>query len=308
MPIQFDKFDQQKVDRLKGHLESMATKGTPKFYEIFVDGLKAVQKTDEPKDFEGYEDYMRADTNEIKIVIYCSGASPRNDQYVFAMKAKSNEEALDLGLNGIVMKSFSHNDLKKLKFQRDQKTALNSEVKELNEEIEGLYNELDEKNAYIETLEKAVLEAKANGNKIGGIHAGEVLSVALNGLLKQHAPAIEKLSGMDGLAGLIQQENNSNPVENKTQAEGEVTVIKKKQTEAAPELTEQEKSFLALFREIQKHFSPLEMDEVIEIIELLSKDKAKINLILDLLSEETPEEKNAPESKEKEEEKENPIM
>jgi len=307
MPIQFDKFDQQKVDRLKSHLESMADKGTPKFYEIFVDGLKAVQKTDDPKQFEGYEDYMRADTNEIKIVIYCSGASPRNDQYVFAMKAKSNEEALDLGLNGIVMKSFSHNDLKKLKFQRDQKVALNSEVKELNEEIDGLYKELDEKNAYIETLEKAVLEAKANGNKIGGIHAGEVLSVALNGLLKQHAPAIEKLSGMDGLAGLLQQDN-STPVENKSQAEGEVTVIKKKQTESTPELTDQEKSFLALFREIQKHFSQLEMDQIIEIIEILSKDKNQINIILDLLSEETQEEKSTPESKEKAEEKENPIM
>ena len=69
MPIQFDKFDQQKVDRLKSHLEAQAKRSSAKFYEIYVDGLKAVQKTDDPNDFEGYEDYMTAETKEIKIVL-----------------------------------------------------------------------------------------------------------------------------------------------------------------------------------------------------------------------------------------------
>lgn len=304
MPIQFDKFDQQKVDRLKSHLESMAAKGTPKFYEIYVDGLKAVQKTDEPKEFEGYEDYMTADTNQIKIVIYCSGASPRNDQYVFSMKAKNNEEALDLGLNGISFRAFSQNDLKKLKVQRVQQSALNSEIKELNEELDGLYKEIEEKDAYIAKLEEAVENAKANGNKIGGIHAGEVLAVALDGLLKKSLPKIAAATGMDGLAGLL-EEGNATVVESKT-PETEVTVKKKESTPAA-ELSEQEKSFIALFREMQKHFSEPEMDQLIEIIEVLSQDKSKINLILELLSDETPDEKSSG-SKQSEEENENQIM
>ncbi|MDP3558098.1 MAG: hypothetical protein Q8T03_12065 [Bacteroidota bacterium] len=289
MPIQFDKFDQQKIDRLKSHLESMAAKSTPKFYEIFVDGLKAVPKTDEPKEFEGYEDYMTPDTNQIKIVIYCSGASPRNDQYVFSMKAKSNEEALDLGLSGISFATFSKNDLKKLQFQREQKAVANAEIKELNEEIDGLYKELNEKSTYIAQLEDAIEIAKANGNKIGGIHAGEVLSIALDGLLKRNLPKIVAATGMEGLAGLL-EENNNTQTETKNQPETEVTV-KKKQSEPTQELSEQEKHFLALYRAIQKHFSEEEMDSLIEIIEILSKDKSKIDLILELLSEEVPEEK-----------------
>src|SRR3954466_10428259 len=81
MPIQFDKFDQQKVDNLKTHLDSSAKKGTPKTYEIHVDGVKAVMKTDDPNEFYNYEAYMKEDTNEIKVIIYGSNNSPRNDQY-----------------------------------------------------------------------------------------------------------------------------------------------------------------------------------------------------------------------------------
>lgn len=285
MPIQFDKFDQQKIDRLKSHLESMASKGTPKFYEIFVDGLKAVPKTDEPKEFEGYEDYMTPETGQVKVVIYCSGASPRNDQYVYSMKAKSNEEALDFGLNGITIKSFTTNELKQMRLQRDQRGVFNSEIKDLNAEIDDLYKELDEKKAYIEKLEKVVLEAKENGNKIGGVHVGEVLSVAAESFLKRNAKKIEETLGVEGLSGLFTttEENNA---ESKKLPETEVTLKKKNPSDSNTELSEQDKSFLVLFREIQKHFSQSEFDQVIEVVEKLSKDKSKIKLILDLLSDE----------------------
>jgi hypothetical protein len=290
MPIQFDKFDQQKIDRLKSHLESMATKGTPKFYEIFVDGLKAVPKTDEPKEFEGYEDYMTPETGQIKVVVYCSGASPRNDQYVYSMKAKSNEEALDFGLNGIAIKSFTTNELKELRLQRDQKAAYKDEIKELNEEIDGLYKELDEKKSYIDRLEKAVEVAKANGNKIGGVHVGEMLSVAAESFLKRNAHNIEKSLGVEGLSGFF-TEGNESKTENKTLPETEVTLKKKNSSEINTELSEQDKSFLALFREIQKHFSQSEFDQIIEVVEKMSKDKSKIKIILELLSDEAQEKK-----------------
>lgn len=287
MPIQFDKFDQQKIDRLKSHLESMAAKGTPKFYEIFVDGLKAIPKTDEPKEFEGYEDYMTPTTNQVKIVIYCSGASPRNDQYVFSMNAKSNEEALDFGLNGIAIKSFTTNELKELRLQRDQKAAYKSEINGLNEEIKDLHKELDEKDAYIEKLETAVESAKANGNKIGGIHAGEVLSVAFEGLLKRNAHKIEKTLGVEGLAGFLQSEEKPT-TETKT-PDTEVTIKKKSDGENKTEMSDQDKQFIGLFREIQKHFSQTEFDQVIEIVEGLSKDKTKIAEVIQVLKLQAPE-------------------
>src|SRR5690349_17713742 len=107
MPITFHKFDQQKIDNLHKHLEYLVAKGTPKSYEIIVDGSKAVGKTEDPSDFYKYEDYMTGDTNEIKIIIHGFNKSPRNDQSVFAVKARTEKEALEMGLDGVASRAYT---------------------------------------------------------------------------------------------------------------------------------------------------------------------------------------------------------
>lgn len=280
MPIQFDAFSQQKVDRLKSHLEAMAAKGKPKFYEIYVDSMQAVAKTDEPSEFEGYEDYMSPDTSTIKILIYCSGASPRNEKYVFSMKAKSQEEALDLGLNGIANRSYSTKELDQLRQQRERKTAEAIEIHDLKQEVKDLSDELDEKEAYIQQLEAGIEKAKENGNKIGGMHVGEIVSVALEGLVRRNTHLIAQVPVLEGLAGIIDKDNQR-PQPALNQPDAEVSFQKK--TEAAPALSEQEKEFLALFHEIQRHFNEGEISQIIDMLEALSKDKTKMALVLDLL-------------------------
>lgn len=284
MPIQFDKFDQQKVDRLKTHLEAMASKGQPKFYEIFVDSLKAVQKTDEPSEFDGYEDYMTAETNQIKIVIYCSGASPRNDQYVFSMKAQNQAEALDLGLNGMEFRTFTKGDLATLRNNRDKKSLETQEILSLKKEIGELNTELDEKEVYIAQLERGIETAKTNGNKIGGIHLGEIVSVALEGIVRRNTHLIAQVPALNGIAGIIDRDTEKT-IEQSEQPEGEASFKKKEQTTSAPILTDQEKEFLKLFKEIQKHFTEEQMQQVIDILESLSQNKAQIRPVLELLLE-----------------------
>jgi hypothetical protein len=263
----------------------MAAKGHDKFYEIFVDSLKAVQKTDEPSEFDGYEDYMTAGTNQIKIVIYCSGVSPRNDQYVFAMKAQNQEEALDLGLNGVEFRTFTKSDLTQLRNNRDKKAIETQEIQALRKEIAELNNELEEKEAYIEQLEKGIETAKANGNKIGGMHIGEIVSVALEGIVRRNTHLIAQVPALNGLAGIIDKDTEK-AGELAEPTETEASFKKKEQGSGATQLTEQEKEFLRLFKEIQKHFTEEEMQQVIDILEALSKDKEQIQIILDLLQEE----------------------
>lgn len=279
MPIQIDVFSQQKVDRLKNHLEAMAEKGKAKFYEIFVDAMQAVPKTDEPKEFEAYEDYITPDTNTMKILIYSSGASPRNEKYMFSMKAKTQEEALDMSLNGIGFKSYTTKELDQLRVQRERKVNEQIEIHDLKKEIKELNHELDEKEQYIEKLEAGIEKAKANGNKIGGVHIGEIVSVALEGMVRRNTHLIAQVPALEGLAGIINKDNEKPPALNQPDAE----VSFQKKSEAAPALSEQEKEFLALFKEIQRHFSEAEIGQIIEMLEALSKDKTKISPVLELL-------------------------
>lgn len=279
MPIQFDAFSQPKIDRLKSHLEAMAEKGKAKFYEIYVDAMQAVPKTDEPKEFEGYEDYMTPDTNSVKILIYSSANSPRNEKYVFSMKAKTQEEALDMGLSGVAYKSYSTKELDQLRVQRERKLNEQIEIHDLQKEIKELNGELDEKEEYIQKLEAGIEKAKANGNKIGGMHIGEIVSVALEGMVRRNTHLIAQVPALEGLAGIIDKDNER-PVQIQ-QPDAEVSF--KKKTDSTPALSEQEKEFLALFKEIQRHFSEAEIGQIIEMLELLSKDKSKISPVLDLL-------------------------
>jgi len=72
MPVTNDNYDQLKIDKLKYFLEEMASKGHARPFEIFVDSLKVIPKTDDPKEFDNYEYYMNEDTEKVRILIYNS--------------------------------------------------------------------------------------------------------------------------------------------------------------------------------------------------------------------------------------------
>src|ERR1035437_253380 len=92
MAITSETYDQLKIDKLKLYLQTQADKGVARYYEIYVDNLKAVHKTNDIQEFDSYEDYMTEDTERIRILVYSTNSvSPRNDQYVYRMK-KQNEQ------------------------------------------------------------------------------------------------------------------------------------------------------------------------------------------------------------------------
>ena len=112
MPVTNENFDQLRIDKLKYFLENMAAKGQAKPYEIFVDNLKVVPKTEDPKDFESYEYYMNEDTEKIRILIYNSSLSPRNDQYSFLVQKNRQDKNLNgLGeIDNIIQEKLSARD------------------------------------------------------------------------------------------------------------------------------------------------------------------------------------------------------
>lgn len=285
MPIQFDNYDQQKIDRLKNHLTLQAEKGKPKFYEIFVDTLKAVPKTDSPEEFDGYENYLASDTEQIKLVIYDSAASPRNDQYVFVMKARNREEALNLGLGSISSKGYSQSGLNAMRENIEKKESQALEIQALKRENAELKKELQESEKYTDQLAAAVEAAKANGNKIGGIHWGDVMSVAIEGMLRRNTNIVAQIPGLSGIAGLIEK-SNTEEAPTPTEPEAEVS-FKKKQPSAAPntELNEQEKAFVKLLKELQDHFTEAEIGQIMEILDAFSADKSQLEPVLQLLQE-----------------------
>src|SRR5512138_3064181 len=135
MPVTNDNYDQLKIDKLKHFLEEMAAKGHARPFEIFVDNLKIVPKTDDPKEFDNYELYMNEDTEKVRILIYNSNLSPRNDQYCF--KDQKNLNYSSKSLNGL---GEVENQIQEKLAARDREHEMNR----LKEELEATKLELEE--------------------------------------------------------------------------------------------------------------------------------------------------------------------
>lgn len=283
MPIQFDNFDQNKIDRLKSHLQTLAEKGKAKFYEIFVDSLKAVPKTDEISDFDAYEDYINVDTEQLKIIIYNSSLSPRNDQYVFIIKAKSREDAQNMGLNGTPLPKYSKNDISEWRAGNAKRTQEEIQIASLKGDIRRLEQENREKDLCIRELENKIYVAQKNGNKIGGIHVGDMLSVALDGLIAKGT--FKKIPILSGLAGLMQAESNDTLHTPETNTEATFEKLDTNSSQS-PALSNEDKHSLELMKNIQGQFNENEFGSVLEILDALNEDKTLIPQVLEFINEE----------------------
>lgn len=278
MPVQFDKYDRQKVDNIKALIDSNAEKGVPNFYEIYVDGLKAVAKTNDPSQFDNFDNYMKEDTNTVKIILYGSGRSPRNEQFVFSRKAKDSQEALDLGLDGLDKKSYTTKELKEMARERAKKNNDTEELEALRKKVAELEATIVEKDSYIAKMQDIIDIATANANKIGGVSIGTVISDFFDDVIRRNKAKIVKIKGLEGLAGFIDDEV---PPSKPNEKDGEASFRKK--DPAAKVLSEKEKFFLALFEDMGQVFSPVEIDQIIGMLSRMSKDKALLTTVLELI-------------------------
>jgi hypothetical protein len=291
MPIQFDNFDQNKIERLKNHLSTMADKNKAKFFEIYVDTLKAVPKTDEISDFDAYEDYITIDTEQIKIVIYNTSLSPRNDQYVFVLKAKSREEALNLGLSGMPLQKFSKTSISQWREDKVQKSEQEVIIQHLKKELAQLRKENEEKDMCIHQLEQMVEKAKKNGNRLGGYHIGDILSVAVEGLVTRNKGQIAKIPFLSDLAGLVKNTDAPSIENQNKETDAEVNFQKvDENATSTTALNEEDAHLLALIKNIYSHFNENEFGTLLEIIEELSEDKSLIAQVLQFIAEQEKEE------------------
>jgi hypothetical protein len=196
MPVTNDNYDQLKIDKLKHYLETQAEKGQAKPFEIFVDNLKVVAKTEDPKDFDSYEFYMNEDTEKVRILIYNSNLTPRNDQYCFMVQ----KNKIDKPLNGL---GEIENIVQEKLAARDREY----EMSRLREELETTKEELLETEEYAEKLQKEIDYIKENKFKLGNINIGELASVAMEGMIRRNPQFLTNLPGGEALAGIIEQDN-----------------------------------------------------------------------------------------------------
>jgi hypothetical protein len=273
MPVTNDTYDQLKIDKLKHFLEAQAAKGQAKPFEIFVDNLKVVSKTEDPQEFDTYEFYMNEDTEKVRILIYNSNLSPRNDQYCFMVQKNiGNTKSLNgLGeIEGIIQEKLAARDRE-------------YEMSRLKEELEATKQELEETEEYAEKLEEEIKNLKENKFKLKNIDVGELASVALEGIVRRNPQFLTKIPGIgEGLAGIIEQDNRDKEklLTQPQTPESKVSFEK----ESAPEITEEEKRHLVYLRKLEQTFNSQQAEMFNAVLHAMVEDPSLIPTILDLIN------------------------
>lgn len=264
MPITTEKYDQLKIDKLKHLLTDLADKGQGRPFEIYVDGLKVVPKTEDVKEFDNYEYYINEDSEKIRILIYYSLTSPRNDQYIYYIQRGKIDKPLNgLGdLDGIIQEKLEARD-------REHEARL------MKQELEDTKRQLEEAEEYTEQLEQQLEVAKSNKHKLGNLDLAELAGKALEFVAFKNPAVLEKF----GLSGLVA------PAE---------TVQVSEQTAASYEKQKQgnppEHEYGAVLEHLESVFNHEQLNTLIQIINKFAEEPGHLSTVAGLLNIEVKKE------------------
>jgi len=281
--ITTEKYDVVKMERLKHYLETNAERDKPKYYEILVDNLKVVDKTNDPACFDDYTMYMNEESKIIKVLIYSSTeTSPRNDKFIFTIanteEEKRKQEKKQSELNGF-------------EIQNKIDTAITTERERMNsekmkEELEAKTKQLEEAEEYIDQLTEELQVEREKKYNPREIQFGNIASIAIEEVIKRNPAWTKKVPLIGALSGLLETEQPVvlDDAENKTTSEETSASFAKKVKERVQEgLDEETKAKLDFFEQMKENFTEEQFNMMIHITQALMSNPEHLSTVYELV-------------------------
>jgi hypothetical protein len=247
-----EKYDPVKLERIRRILEDQKSDGEQVFFEVFIDSLRIVRKTNDLSRFDRFKDYIDEHSRELKIIIYSSEAARNNKSHTFAIKDEKATIEKPLGEVDIDSKINQRVNLERERWDAEEtkKTLAATEAK------------LAEAEEYIEDLQETIAKLKEEKSSLGGING--VVTI-----VKEIAPHVMPL---------IQKEHAGTlgAAEVKTQE----ATFKKKEENVTETVSDSDKKQLEILKQWQKDFTAEEFSKLHIIIKNLAKEKQGIDLII----------------------------
>lgn len=269
--ISNEKYNPARIERIRNLLEAAAEKGRPRYFEIFVDELKVVEKTDDLECFDEYKIYMDEHTRVLKIQIYTSTEnSPRNDKFIFALPDPLKDNKTQ-ELSGLEVESKISNAIEKER-TRNETIMLQREVELLKQRLADADDQIDTLQEQLDKTEKDFEVLRNKKVSLSEMNSGRLLGFATDFFVKNYPgissklPIISTLSGFltDGDTAQPQQDNAAQPP-----AEGCATFTPKKQTPQTPPTDSETLAKLSFFSDMEAAFDDVGLKKVLEIVRAL---------------------------------------
>lgn len=253
------KYSSGRMEKLREYLQNYYDMGDPIDYEILVDGLKAVRRTNNPELFSMHENFIENDTRQVEVLFYL-GTSKNNEKFLYYF----GEDKENSALNGVEQfkKEWEYDQLKK------ENEELKEEVSELEDEIEG--------------LEEKIIEYEKAKSPLNGF-IGEIGSSFVESFILRNPKLLAKIPGGQALAGLL--ENPETKQENPQDNEVSFRSTGSEAAEKAIPLSEDDKAAVLFVRQLKSAFDQKEFETICKILQSLADDKTGIEEVFNFLSD-----------------------
>jgi hypothetical protein len=255
------RYDPVRLSSIKRMLLNETKEGNPRYYEIWVDDVKMVEKTNDAEKFNSYEDHVFDETEKITVNVYTSSQSSPHivTRYNFTF-GEDEPKAQAQPMNGFGLGEIEARINEKVSQERER-----WDCEQVKRDLASLKEKLKESEEWNEKLEVIIEETKKKLEEAKGLSdlTSIVKDLAVSKLLGKKPEEKQSLSGSE-----------------KPQEEAS---FKMKSSEETP-LTEQEKNFLQFRKSLEANFSEEEFGMVLDIIDEFIKDKTNIKPVTELLN------------------------
>lgn len=281
---QTNPYNDVKLSQFKMWLHDMATKGEEKHFEVYVNDVKVVPRTNKIEQIDDHKAYLEDTTETVKVFVYNTENSNRYIQFIFFIEKKKPIEHVETinapqqpqSLSGIELENRINERLTAALAQERERWQNDL----MKREFETCKKDLADAEEYIEDLEKQLSHYKSKKLHWGDVNLGDVASVIVEGMVKRNPHWVAKLPGGDALAGLIATEATT---ENGTAEVVENEVVFKKKTPAEDGLSEEVKAQLGFLKQLETHFNQEQLDKIMLILQSFVETPKNIETVFELL-------------------------
>lgn len=241
-------FDDQKVESIRVQIANLAATGTPTDYQVFLDDLEVIPRTNNPDLFTSFYELIHDKTRSLNIHVY-SGSTrhKRTYSFYFADMPKQSGELNGFDAQQMIDNKVEIETLKlKVDFSEKQIKRYEETIDELEADNERL---LHENNTLRDDLKKAHSESGVASTLMQGVER----------VVSQFAPTKQQ----NALAGAPNQQDSRH---------GSVVITSNQFAE-----------YMA-FSSLANRFTEVEFDSVMAVIGKLAENKSAIMTTLEFLT------------------------
>lgn len=293
MPTTEKPFSVYELERVKRVINSSYERDEPLDYEVKVDGLTVIPRTDDPEAFETITDHVsQRHTIELEIRVY-RGKSQHNETTILYFE-HNRKPAAQSGatLEGV-------RDQLRLEFEQEKREMQREwEYRQLQEKYENLSDDHNELQDHAKEMEKELEELRSKKLHLGDVNLLEVGGVVLEGMVRRNPQILAKLPGGQALAGVIEEDNMEKARQMQQESQPKAAPdLGFEFADDSPKINPEDQQYLDLLKRLQATFAPETFLQVMMMLDQFAESPELIGRVETFLqSTQEPEPNTAQEA------------